>query len=221
MAHADQAEFFSMMKSHYSEYFTKSKVLEVGALDINGSVRPFFQDCEYVGVDLEMGPGVDLACQGQLLEFPTGYFDTTVSAECLEHNPYWRETLANMFRMTKPGGLVMISCASTGRREHGTSRTNSFASPFTTAANWDYYQNLSCKQIESALNLDGWLSDWSSWVNFVARDLYFVGLRNGTNANLSSAMKQQFSARYALTYSIQSLKSGVKTKVLGELLTRG
>ena len=127
MAHPQQAEYFDAVRALYPQHFERARVLEVGSLDINGSVRDLFRDCDYTGVDLQPGPGVDLACPGHLLAFPSGHFDTTISAECFEHNPFWRETLANMLRMTRPGGLVLVSCATTGRKEHGTSRTNPFA----------------------------------------------------------------------------------------------
>ena len=220
MAHPEQAEFFSSVRAHYPASFDGARVLEVGSLDINGSVRELFADCRYTGVDLQLGPGVDLACQGQLLEFPSGHFDTTISAECLEHNPFWRETVANMLRMTRPGGLVLISCATTGRFEHGTARTNPDASPFTSAEKWEYYQNLTLADIEASLNLAGWLSDWHGWVNFVSRDLYFVGLRRGAAAALSEAMKQQLDARYAMTASAKALRRALKSRLLGDLLSR-
>ena len=220
MAHPEQAEFFSGVRSHYSAAFSSARVLEVGSLDINGSVRELFSNCDYTGVDLQLGPGVDLARQGQLVDFPTAHFDTTISAECLEHNPFWRETVANMLRMTRPGGLVLISCATTGRLEHGTSRTNPDASPFTSAEKWEYYQNLSASDLESSLNLDGWLADWSSWINFITRDLYFVGIRHGGDATLNPAMKQHFDARYAMTASAKALRRGLKTKLLGDLLSK-
>ncbi len=220
MAHPEQAEFFSGVRAHYPAAFKGARVLEVGSLDINGSVRELFEGCDYTGVDLELGPGVDLARQGQLVDFASGHFDTVISAECLEHNPYWRETVANMLRMTRPGGLVLISCATTGRLEHGTSRTNPDASPFTAAANWDYYRNLGRTDLEGALNLAGWLADRASWVNFITRDLYFVGLRHGGAAALDEAMKRAFDARYAMTASAKALRRGLKTKVLGDLLSR-
>ncbi len=220
MAHTEQAEFFAEVRTHYPTSFAASKVLEVGSLDINGSVRELFANCEYTGVDLQLGPGVDLACQGQLVEFSTGHFDTTISAECLEHNPFWRETVANMLRMTRPGGLVLISCATTGRFEHGTTRTNPDASPFTSAEKWDYYQNLTAGDLEASLNLSGWLSDWSSWVNFVSRDLYFVGLRHGGEAKLNATMKATFDARYAMTATAKSLRRGIKTTLFGDLRSR-
>jgi SAM-dependent methyltransferase len=220
MAHPEQAEFFSGVRAHYPASFKGARVLEVGSLDINGSVRELFSDCRYTGVDLQIGPGVDLACQGQLVEFPTHHFDTTISAECLEHNPFWRETVANMLRMTRPAGLVMISCATTGRLEHGTTRTNPDASPFTSAEKWDYYKNLTAADIEQSLNLDGWLADWASWTNFITKDLYFVGLRHGGDATLDARMKQHFDARYSMTASAKALRRGLKTKLLGDLLSR-
>jgi SAM-dependent methyltransferase len=220
MAHPEQAEFFSGVRAYYQAAFAGAKVLEVGSLDINGSVRDLFHDCDYTGVDLQLGPGVDLACQGQLVGFASGHFDTVISAECMEHNPYWRETVANMLRMTRPGGLVLISCATTGRLEHGTSRTNPDASPFTTAARWDYYRNLRASDLEASLNLAGWLSDWSSWTNFVTRDLYFVGLREGGDPALNATMKREFDARYAMNASPKALRRGLKTWVFGDWLSR-
>ena len=220
MAHPEQAEFFSGVRRRYPAAFNGCRVLEVGSLDINGSVRELFSGCDYTGVDLQLGPGVDLAVQGQLVGFPTGHFDTTISAECLEHNPFWRETVANMLRMTRPGGLVLISCATTGRLEHGTSRTNPDASPFTTAERWDYYRNLTHADIEAALNLPGWLADHATWVNYLTRDLYFVGLRHGGDAALDADMKAAFDQRYALTASAKALRRGLKAKVFGDLLSK-
>lgn len=220
MAHREQSEFFTAVRSHCPEAFERARVLEVGSLDINGSVRELFTQCEYTGVDLQLGPGVDLARQAQLVEFPSGHFDTTISAECLEHNPFWRETIANMLRMTRPGGLVLISCATTGRLEHGTTRTNPDASPFTSAENWDYYENLTAGDIDAAVNLPGWLADWGSWVNFVSRDLYFVGVRHGGAATLDASMRRRFDERYAMTASAKALRRGLKTKLFGDLLSR-
>ncbi len=220
MAHPEQADFFSGVRRRYPAAFANCRVLEVGSLDINGSVRELFAGCDYTGVDLQLGAGVDLAVQGQLVDFPTSHFDTTISAECLEHNPYWRETVANMLRMTRPGGLVLVSCATTGRLEHGTSRTNPDASPFTTAERWDYYRNLTAADLDAALHLEGWLADRASWVNYLTRDLYFIGLRRGGGDALDPAMKADFDERYALTATAKSLRRGLKAKVFGNLFSK-
>jgi SAM-dependent methyltransferase len=220
MAHPAQAEFFAAVREQFPAAFGHARVLEVGSLDINGSVRELFTDCAYTGVDLQLGPGVDLACQGQLVEFPTGHFDTTISAECLEHNPYWRETVANMLRMTRADGLVLISCATTGRKEHGTSRTNPDASPFTTAARWDYYRNLRAADLAHAVNLSGWLSDHAAWVNHITKDLYFIGIRQGSGLRLPASLRESLGRRYAMTSDARAFRRGLKTWLLGDLQSR-
>ena len=217
MAHPEQAEFLRTVRTFYPWAFDAARVLEVGSLDINGTVRDLFTGCRYTGVDLQLGPGVDEATQGQLVGFPSGEFDVTISAECLEHNPYWRETLANMFRMTRPDGLVLVSCATIGRKEHGTSRTNPDASPFTTAAKWDYYRNLSMRDLERSLNLSGWLSDHGSWVNHITKDLYFVGIRQGSGLKLSVPMREQLDRRYAMTATAKAFRRGLKTWLVRDL----
>ncbi len=220
MAHPEQNEFFSTVKAFMPGAFDRARVLEVGALDINGSVRQLFSDCDYTGADLQLGPGVDVACPGQLLELPSGSFDTVISAECFEHNPFWRETFANMLRMCRPGGTVLVTCASTGRMEHGTTRTNPDASPFTVQARWDYYRNLTPALLQGGVHLAGWLSDWGCWVNHVSRDLYFIGLRGDDGRRLDATLRRTLDERYALTATAKSLRRGLKTKLFGDLFAR-
>jgi len=110
---------------------------------------------------------------------PTGHFDTLVSAECFEHNPFWVETFANMLRMTRPGGLVAFSCASTGRPEHGTARTSPNLSPLTHAQGWDYYRNLDADDFMNTFHLQGWFDYFHFLYCPRMFDLYFYGFRKG------------------------------------------
>jgi SAM-dependent methyltransferase len=142
MAHSTQKDFIVYVRNKFPNFFQNVKVLEVGSLDINGSMRSFFSDCDYLGIDVGEGKGVDLVIQGQEYDAPDDTFDVCASGECFEHNPYWAETFANMVRMCKPGGLVFFTCATTGRKEHGTSRSDKGSSPLTIDIGWEYYQNL-------------------------------------------------------------------------------
>lgn len=142
MAHSTQQDFIKYVKNKFPNYFQNSKVLEVGSLDINGSMREFFSNCDYTGIDVGEGKGVDLIVQGQEYDAPDETFDVCASGECFEHNPYWAETFANMVRMCKPNGLVFFTCATDGRPEHGTSRTDFGSSPLTVNIGWEYYRNL-------------------------------------------------------------------------------
>ena len=143
MAHDYQHEFVKYVKNNNEDFFSNKKVLEVGSLNINGTIRNLFNDCDYIGIDLGEGEGVDVVSPGQDYDAPDETFDVVCSTECFEHNPYWVETFTNMIRMVKSGGLVFFTCATTGRPEHGTSRTTPQDSPLTiNNMKWDYYLNL-------------------------------------------------------------------------------
>jgi SAM-dependent methyltransferase len=176
MAHKTQLDFVRTVCESLPEYFLNQRVLEIGSLDINGSIRQFFEHCDYTGIDVSHGPGVDQVCLGHEFDAPDGSFDVTVSCECFEHNPHWRETLANMIRLTRPGGLLILTCASTGRIEHGTTRTTPKDSPLTIAKGWDYYRNLAPRDVKNILTGLRSFSIWQDWTSF---DLLMIGLRDG------------------------------------------
>ena len=91
-----------------------------------------------------MGPGkgVDVVCPGQDYTAPARSFDVVISCEMMEHNPNWRETWLNMLRMVREDGLLVMTCASIGRKKHGTSDSTPFDSPLTVATGQNYYRNL-------------------------------------------------------------------------------
>jgi len=179
MSHAEQQGFFSAVVDANKSLVTGANVLEIGAYDVNGSVRGLFRAAaSYVGVDLQEGPGVDLVNFGHEIDHPDGCYDITISGECFEHDPYWRETFQNMARMTRPGGLVAFSCASLGRPEHGTSRTDRAESPGTQSLGLNYYRNLSAADFKE-LPLASMFSKWRFWYLPSHFDLYFVGAKTG------------------------------------------
>lgn len=142
MAHIEQLAFVEIISSEILKSKKCNSILEIGSYDVNGSIRPFFKNSEYIGVDLIEGKGVDVVGDGHTLDYSDDTFDMVISCESFEHNPYWKETFLNMIRMTRKGGLIVFTCATTGRAEHGTTRTSSIDSPGTIQMNWDYYRNL-------------------------------------------------------------------------------
>lgn len=175
MSHPQQIDFIFDLSSKFPDFFKNVKVVEIGSLNINGTVRIFFDSCDYLGVDVGPGPGVDLVCEGQNVDHPDASYDTAISCECFEHNPYWRETFVNMHRMLRPGGLLVMTCATTGRPEHGTSRSSPSCSPLTIGKGWDYYRNLTKEDFYSSLAVDSMFSEHS----FATKDtdLYFYGFK--------------------------------------------
>lgn len=204
MSHFAQAAFVSRLKHFLPELFHNRKVLEVGSLDVNGTVRTFFQDCDYLGIDVGPGRGVDLVAAGHLFDAGDDTFDTVISCEVMEHDPFWAETFANMTRLAAPGGAVIVTCASRGRTIHGTPSASPDSSPHTVAAGWGYYRNLDAEDFRRAHGLLDSFGRYAFFRNWRASDLYFVGVKapvrwSGRQAGQWNRMLLRLRARYAGT----------------------
>lgn len=180
MAHQEQLNFIRTTSENLTKDYSNRKILEIGSFDVNGSIRQFFEKSTYVGVDLTEGPGVDIVCEGNKLDHPENTYDVTLSCECFEHNPHWVDTFLNMYRMTKQGGVVVFTCATTGRPEHGTTRTSPAVSPGSQSIGWDYYLNLTEIDFQKNFELSELFDSHFFLTNTNSCDLYFVGLKNGT-----------------------------------------
>lgn len=192
MAHSAQDEFVKILSSQLPVNFNTCDVLEIGSLNINGTIRKYFHECNYIGIDIASGKDVDIVCQGQDYDAPNDTFDTVISCEVMEHNPYWLETFRNMIRVCKPGGLIAMSCATTGREEHGTTRSKPQDSPLTVEASWNYYRNLTARDFEEHICLSDYFSLYRFWVNWNVFDIYFVGIKK--TVSLDENIRLHFSA---------------------------
>ena len=152
--HSQAFWFITRTKEKCSSHFKNKKVLEIGSLDIltqrfphlkSWRIRELFDDCEYIGTDIDAGPNVDLVSLTHELDFEDETFDTIVSTECFEHDLFWQISIKNIIRMLKPGGLFAFTTATTGRPSHGIkSNSTELASPFTCKKNkiWrNFYKN--------------------------------------------------------------------------------
>ena len=84
-------------------------------MDVNGTLRSFAPaDSEYIGVDLQSGPGVDVVLPNPVW-FPFNMeFDLIVSTSCFEHDPMFWVTFKEMIKVLKPGGFIYLSAPSNG-----------------------------------------------------------------------------------------------------------
>jgi hypothetical protein len=98
----------------------RGHVLEIGSRDINGSVRPLFaKAASYTGIDIAPGPGVDIQADGATFvarvdEAP----DLVVCLETLEHTDQASDIVLNAAAMLRPGGRLLITCATDPRAPH-------------------------------------------------------------------------------------------------------
>lgn len=179
MAHPEQQQWIQEVCNRFPTSFQSKCVLDVGSLDINGSNRSWFNNCIYYGIDLGIGKNVDFVCSGH--EFNPRHFnlafdqfDTIISTECFEHDAHYEDTLKNICNLLKAEGLFTFTCATTGRAEHGTNRTDTYSSPFTLT----YYKNLTEEDIRKAIDVDAVFSSYS--FDVLKTDLRFWGVKHTT-----------------------------------------
>ena len=128
-------------------------VLEIGSLDINGSVRPLFPHAShYHGLDLVAGAGVDEVADASTWVPPRTY-DVVVSAEVLEHAPTWRQILTMMWTATAPGGVLLMTCATDPRAPHS-------AVDGLDVRPEEHYENVPARALRALVGAWG-IHDWS------------------------------------------------------------
>ena len=185
--HGEVRDFTLFIKKILPDYFLGKRVLDVGSGDINGNNRFLFNECEYHGNDVIEAPNVTVVSKTSKLSFQDNTFDTIVSTECFEHDPEYMKSFKKIFNMLKPGGLFFFTCASTGRDEHGTRRTSPNES-YGTRGNIedmsDYYKNLTEIDLNNSLNLNACFLIWDTYYNSNSKDLYFVGIKRGSNSDI-------------------------------------
>jgi SAM-dependent methyltransferase len=99
--------------------FSGRAVLEVGSMNINGSVRELFASAAvYQGIDFMPGAGVDLVMNAHELTFPDASFDLVVSTEMLEHDDEFWLSVREMGRVLRPGGLLLLTARGNGFMPH-------------------------------------------------------------------------------------------------------
>ena len=186
--HFEVKQFLKEVRRKFPYKFRNKKVLECGSQNINGSPRKYFWFCDYVGIDIYHGPGVDAMIPAHLYEKPD-YFETVVSTEMLEHDENWKNSLKQMYANLQEGGLMIITCAGPHRPEHGTRRTEAELSPGTN----DYYRNISIEDFESVLPhtfFNPYVLQYGSGKN----DLQFYGIKrrhpNITSKEIYEALKK-------------------------------
>lgn len=113
--HDTAMEIGCLVMDRYSD-LPKAKVLELGSYDVNGSLRSHApKTTEYVGLDLEAGPGVDFVVEpGKPWPVEDDHFDLVLASSVFEHDPMFWLTFLQMVKKARTGGYIYISAPSNG-----------------------------------------------------------------------------------------------------------
>lgn len=98
-------------------------VVEVGAYDVNGSCRQVVVQqlpAQYIGTDMQAGPGVDVVCSGAELpeKLGTEFADLVICTEVLEHVQDYAAFLISIWSVLKTGGILLLTTRSPGFPHH-------------------------------------------------------------------------------------------------------
>lgn len=93
--------------------------LDVGSLNVNGAASEWLPfDCMWVGLDVRAGANVSTV--GSILDRPAHpVFDLVVSCEMLEHCEDVATAVDRMVGWLRPGGYLLVTCATDNRAPHG------------------------------------------------------------------------------------------------------
>lgn len=179
MAHPEQRNFVKTVRHLHPRFFKGVRILEVGSYNVNGTIRDLFESCDYRGIDVAAGPGVDTVSPGHEWWSREPY-DTVISTEAFEHDMHFPATLRNIVdNLLRPGGLFVFTCATTGRGEHGTPRTTPQDSPATQGLGaWStFYQNRTEADVRAIIDVNRMFSVYGFSTNESTKDLYFWGVK--------------------------------------------
>lgn len=101
-------------------------VLEAGALNVNGSVRPHVEalgPAAYLATDMRDGPGVDTVVAAEdlpslVINWTPWKWDVVISMEMVEHARDWQAAMRGLIEVLAPGGVLVLTTRSEGFPYH-------------------------------------------------------------------------------------------------------
>jgi SAM-dependent methyltransferase len=114
MHHSAYVNAEKFYNKYCEDNIENKKILDVGSYDVNGTMKPIFQKGQYVGLDMEQGPNVDIVGVSHKIPFEKDEFDIVISSSCFEHDDMFWISFQEMCRVLKPGGYMYIQAPSNG-----------------------------------------------------------------------------------------------------------
>lgn len=100
----------------YTKNKTGLKIIDVGAQDVNGSLRSVAPpNNQYIGIDFVEGKGVDIVITDPYkLPIEDNSIDIVVCSSCFEHSEFFWLLFNDIQRILKPDGLFYLNVPSNG-----------------------------------------------------------------------------------------------------------
>ena len=150
----------------------KKLIVDIGAQDINGSLRQFMpRGSEYMGVDFVDGRGVDIVLTDPYkLPFDSGSVDAIVCSSVFEHSEFFWILFLECIRILKPNGIFYLNAPSNGQMHRfPIDSWRFYPDAGKSLVNWARYNGYRTALVESFIGAKlGNALEEGMWNDFVA-----------------------------------------------------
>jgi lipopolysaccharide biosynthesis protein/SAM-dependent methyltransferase len=162
----------SFFETYCSEDFSGKIIVDVGSLDVNGSLRQYCPaKAIYIGVDFAEGRGVDVIIEDPYkLPFDSETVDVVVCSSVFEHSDFFWLLFLECIRILKPSGLMYLNAPSNGMvHRFPIDSWRFYPDSGTSLAKWANYNSYNTALLESFVGeKQGPIDGEGIWNDFVA-----------------------------------------------------
>jgi ubiquinone/menaquinone biosynthesis C-methylase UbiE len=136
----------------YCQHSINTKiVLDIGSLDINGSLYEIFQGAkQYIGLDQNDGKNVTMIGNSHEIPLEDKSVDIIVCSSCFEHDDMFWVSFLEMCRTIKSGGYIYIQAPSNGPyHAHPVDNWRFYKDAWSALEKWGKVNNYNIKLVES------------------------------------------------------------------------
>jgi len=108
----ENKEFLKRIIDKFPNNF-RDPILEIGSFRVEGqedfaNLRELFPGKKFVGVDMREGLGVDRVENVHSLRIPSNSVGSVICIDTLEHVENIEKAMSEMYRVLRPGGIIVI-----------------------------------------------------------------------------------------------------------------
>jgi SAM-dependent methyltransferase len=152
-------------------------IVEIGALDINGSLRSIAPPGNtYLGLDTVAGQGVDVVIDDPYaLPLESGTADICISSSCFEHAQFFWLCFNEVLRILKPEGIFYLNVPSNGAfHRHPVDCWRFYPDSGIALQNWGRRNGYPVVLLESFVGLQNG-DTWNDFVAVFLKDPAYLG----------------------------------------------
>ena len=153
------------------------KVIEIGSLNINSSIKDLLNEKRFVykGLDIKSGPNVDVVLKDPY-KFPIkdNSIDVVISISTFEHTDFFWQSFLEILRVLKPSGLFFLNVPSNSHfHRHPVDSWRFYPDSSSSLIKWGKLNDFNCSNLEHYTNFEKGRDIWNDYVSVIIKDKKF------------------------------------------------